>query len=1496
MAFGFAGSSNGGANAGPDLETIQTEALGFLSIAGDAKVRLTSAWSDLPAATSSLLSVASKKGLVAAAGPDHIIIGTTESIRKAFESPKDGDSDIRSYQPQLRIPMSMRVSQLAFTADENYLVLSAESGGGLAVYEVASLLQGSSNSAFELSTNGEALRALVPNPTSEKAELIAIVTNGGNLHMANLSERKISNALKNQVTCVSWSSKGKQLCAGLADGSIYQMTPEGEGKAEIPKPPSLGNCHVSSLMWLENHLFLSIHSTADSPPSSTYHVITRQPSASFNYQKLTDPDLLIVASTASTEVGLLSRSKSPLANDKPADSITGVFTTTELLDDTKRPTLPMTDSMDDSTPIGIVLDLSGKEKVYKPIPSDDELEESPGPLPGFWILTHEGILCSWWVVYTDSIKKGTTYPGLAVFQDSAAEPTPTPTTPAAPKSNPFSSSISGASPFAQSTPAAPAFGSSAQLGQKQSPWATAGATGSSSTTGGAAFGQSSFGASASGGATFGKTSFGQSSQLGSKASPWASAATPATPAFGQSGFASFANKSSQSPFGSTTPSQTPAAAPTSGGFATFASKGGFASLANNNSGSSIFGNGGKSAGNVFGSGSADTAFPPKPSSDSIFGTPQKPSGNIFGSPLDKSSGSAFGSTPFKLQSSFKPDPSAKEDNNKPSGTSGSSMFGSAFGSALGDAGAKSSLATPAKDQDMDTMESAEETPKPKSFFPSSMQTPESTTPTTTPAMSRFGGLTSPTPGPLFGQASKPAGPTTGLFGGGAKQEAPKSSAPTGLFGALRDPSKPSGEKPAVKFASPPSDLPSKPSFLREESSSSSAKSTPSSLFGSTTPASKPGTSLSGLDGVKKPESAPFPPDFMKANKPTETSSSSDFVKVAKPAETPKAAETAPLPLDPLKSASKATPVSKIPIKSDTPLPPDPTKTSIFSTVNPAASPSSFVLPKASSTRPSKTSAPPLDDGESDLDDDDDDDDDDDISEEEEEEEEEDEEEEEGDDISEGSGVDVAKDLSPTITGVTPTYTPQSSFGGLGGPPPTIGSSQQDRTRPLFGEVSRNAPVMVPRPSATTGSPESPSPMRGGVPNRVVRADTARSVSAPGMASQILGPPPKTQQLGTSVVSREKPTSAEDAFIAQQRKLKERQQAEEGQLLVDADDDQVQKVLASEIKPALDLDEFIAHSNVAPPARESVPAQVEAVYRDINSMIDTLGLNARAVKAFTQGHTDARREDGRTKEDLEDPDDWVLCELGELGEVIEADLPADLDYGRVQDLTDKLDACQDLVRDLQRLRAKQEDLKRVIMTRIDPTQADVSRTLPLSVEQATQQNELRREFAGFSKVLAEAEEALTLLKTRIASVSSSTGRGNSSVPTVEAVVRTITKMTSMVEKRSGDIDVLETQLRKMRIEPESREGSPLRTPQARRSILMSPEATPSRSRHSMSASIISFGGAPIKAATPRKKLSGFSSEEKGDLMDKRAKRQAVLAKLKESVEKKGVSVWTMEDIE
>jgi len=189
-----------------------------------------------------LLSIASKKGLLAAAGPESVVIAGTDSVRQAFSA--SGDDSTKSFTPHLTLPIGMRVSQVAFSADEKYLVLSAEQGGGLAVYEVQSLMQGNTESTFQIATNGTALRSLVPNPTPEKAELFAAVTTNGQLMMANLQTKQFlsgrqGQVLKDGVSCVSWSTRGKQLAAGLANGSCHQMTPEGEGKGELAKPPGL---------------------------------------------------------------------------------------------------------------------------------------------------------------------------------------------------------------------------------------------------------------------------------------------------------------------------------------------------------------------------------------------------------------------------------------------------------------------------------------------------------------------------------------------------------------------------------------------------------------------------------------------------------------------------------------------------------------------------------------------------------------------------------------------------------------------------------------------------------------------------------------------------------------------------------------------------------------------------------------------------------------------------------------------------------------------------------------------------------------------------------------------------------------------------------------------------------------------------------------------------------------------------------------------------------
>lgn len=222
------------------------QAVGFQSIAGETRLRLIpNPWpaSALPKPTSSLLSIASKQELLAAAGPDVLVLGDVKAIRAAFFSDSPAENNVKQFNPQLTLQIP-RVSQVAFSSDESSLTLCAAEGGGLAVYDVQALKNGNKDPAFQLPTNGVPVRALIPNPAAESAHLLAIVLEQGQLMIANLKDRKFETGsngmvMRDGVSCVSWSNKGKQLTAGLGNGTALQLTPAGEVKAEIPRYPHL---------------------------------------------------------------------------------------------------------------------------------------------------------------------------------------------------------------------------------------------------------------------------------------------------------------------------------------------------------------------------------------------------------------------------------------------------------------------------------------------------------------------------------------------------------------------------------------------------------------------------------------------------------------------------------------------------------------------------------------------------------------------------------------------------------------------------------------------------------------------------------------------------------------------------------------------------------------------------------------------------------------------------------------------------------------------------------------------------------------------------------------------------------------------------------------------------------------------------------------------------------------------------------------------------------
>lgn len=1444
------------------------------------------------------MSIAPKRGLVAAAGPDCVILATTESIRKSYEGPRIGESHTRPFQAQLTLPMPMRLSQVTFTAGETYLVLSAEIGGGLAVYEVQNLINGSQTSSFEMSTNSAPLRAAVPNPTPEKDELLAIVTMDGKLMVANLKERNfISGAtgqiLKEGVSCISWSAKGKQLVAGLIDGSAFQMTPEGVPKAQIPRPPDVGPGYhgmqqlnplectvlillaVSSITWLENDAFMMVHnpSNIDSndAPTSVFHLVTRVPkSTEHTFQKLADPapnfglnrsppyhfllrlrdfppnlkDLIIVSSTASTDIGLFTRSAVPLVSDKPADTVTDVFTMTEMSDDSRRAQLPVNEAMADTSPIGAVLDLSSRESVPRPIPSD-EMDESRTPLPALLVLNNEGVLASWWVVYSESVRQGTSYPGLVAAAASQAGGAMQPLSSgqnvaSSPAFNQaFGSPSSAGNAFGTTNKPASSFGSGSAFGgqlNKPSVWAnpssgpvtTTGATFGTPSLGTPAtpafsapkFGSSTFGSAASPAA--GGVAFGNSALLGSRPSPWSAAGSgaPAT-TFGQpsglgvAGTPGLGNaKPSSSVFGSGSSS----AAPATGGFASFASNGGFAAVGTSQ----------KDQGNIFATKSDSTSFPLSPKtadSTSSFG--------FNGGSAAASLGGAFGSQGFTLGSTFKPDNSRKDDSQGAEKAASGPFFGGGFGKALGEAQVSPIISSPEATMDDTTDMGQEPIVVPKD--------------TVAEPISATGGAQ----GQTLGTGSAIAAPKFQFPTAQPKAIGLGESAPLSINSTVPNPQIPSST--GFSFGSPAgtTELKDTATHAKEPAPVSASIPRAPQVAADT----KPRLQSSGDVEPKLPELA-------KAERPF----------VAAPQETQQVDDAHVLANGQL----------------DAPLPPD----FINAPKPPATQTLNVDKPQQSKTSPSQADlTPPLhvpfslgegpgsdysDAGDQSFSD------------------------------EERSGEDSANEITDA-GGNTPGLTPEGSFDR---PNYTsrgnaqFAAGQHPPSRSLFGEIGNriNPPVLAP---PKPGSPRSPSPIRSSVPSRLLgRPDASRSVSAPIAASKILGA--HAAPISSKAFGNAGEFGEEEA--RRRTEASKKKEAEESQALVDIEDDRMQDFLSRDVEGTTRLDEFVAHQDYVGGAdKDSIPFQVEAVYRDINSMIDTLGVNSHTVKSFTKGHTEHYKDAGRERADLEGDETWCLGEIENLSSIIEKDLSKELQQGSIKDVDNKLQLCSNLVKELAKLRSRTEDALIVITSSRDQDHTSINRSQPLTAEQTAQQHDLRKDLANFQKLLGDAEEELILLRANISSFTSSSGKSGPG-PTTEAVMRTIVKMTAMAEKRSGDVDVIENQMRRLRFssvtsnDRNSPECSPFASPTkpgkrhntafAKSARPFTPDGT-QKGRAALHMSLSSSTRSQSQSTPPRKKLEGFTEEDRSTIKSSFSRKKGVTDRLKAALERSKTKVRPME---
>lgn len=244
--------------------------LGFKGVESDCHIRfLPTPWpsDSLPPPTSLLLAVAPTKGIAVGGSPDGLVVATTKSIREAITARQEGVK-CKPFTPQNLIPLPSRPQHIVFCAGENALAVSTQGGNQVVVYDAATLLQNNAQPRISISTNGP-LRTMAANPAPSNEALssyVAMVTTNGELLVADLKAGSLVSGssgpvLRNGVASVAWSNRGKQLVAGLADGSCVQLDPQGAVKAEIPRAPQLeGNKHGTLLLLCFNIISLTFGS------------------------------------------------------------------------------------------------------------------------------------------------------------------------------------------------------------------------------------------------------------------------------------------------------------------------------------------------------------------------------------------------------------------------------------------------------------------------------------------------------------------------------------------------------------------------------------------------------------------------------------------------------------------------------------------------------------------------------------------------------------------------------------------------------------------------------------------------------------------------------------------------------------------------------------------------------------------------------------------------------------------------------------------------------------------------------------------------------------------------------------------------------------------------------------------------------------------------------------------------------------------------------------
>uniref|UniRef100_A0A8C7XPB9 Nuclear pore complex protein Nup214 n=1 Tax=Oryzias sinensis TaxID=183150 RepID=A0A8C7XPB9_9TELE len=418
----------------------------------------------LPKDRSSLLTVSNKYGLTFVGLDRTFKVYQTQDILSADKADpgfigKDiffihGNLSVsvKGTPPLATVTVELALHHLALSCDELTLSVCGVAEGNLFLtfYDVRTFINGVTTQAdanFLLHVPpGTLVQDLKWNPANVSM-LAACLSDGSMmiLDVTDLVKMQAKLPSTSGITCIGWSPKGKQVAAGKMNGTVSQYTPALEEKKVIPCPhfyTSEDPVKALDVLWLRTFAFAVTYAAADgsleTPPELVlvslpkkdekvdtkylnfgdivYGTCTERQHHYF-LSHIEDWDLVFAASAASIEVSVIARQD---------DKMWELWT----LEDAGRAELRVTESNEDTLPLGLAIDYTSQQEIYI---TD---EKTLPPAPTLMMLSTEGLLCSFALVNQNPGAKQLVSPPTMLTPEGERLPKPGERIPAAVPSAP----------------------------------------------------------------------------------------------------------------------------------------------------------------------------------------------------------------------------------------------------------------------------------------------------------------------------------------------------------------------------------------------------------------------------------------------------------------------------------------------------------------------------------------------------------------------------------------------------------------------------------------------------------------------------------------------------------------------------------------------------------------------------------------------------------------------------------------------------------------------------------------------------------------------------------------------------------------------------------------------------------------------------------------------------------------------------------------------------